>query len=890
MEQKDRYLLAEFICTFALLHMMALVFKGAFGEYQLLLSAGLAAGFAFSWQLRNKQFPAARISVNIAAIASCVWILYNLLNSSFYYTEVILIFLKGGILLEVILSFDSYASSSLSYLQALSLPLLMCFPLFTKDYDLIHMAGVLLYFACWAAIFRIKFYGVFRPVPVKGAAVFRQYSFLFALGMFAAVMAISMALFRSWGLGKLEQQGILPMSEGKSIKMKEDSAEKEYYALQDQLQNEVMKLVPDIKYQKDRQEVLFQLSAIIKESPNVMEVKKAHQGLVDFFKRPGEGLEFKNTQNVTMLLEEYLDKKTEVQLKRVKDNMVAKAKNNPFHIREKLSLVDRANKMHQESSYRRLQKLQEEVNEVTDGSGVGVDVKKEMKALAKQMKELKSLQFYRFYKKILEEKGKALDEQLQEELKRMIATIEQMQKEAQVSAAEKREEDLQAKAALEELRQMFDMKLEMLLAGRSAELKEKIEKAQISEAAIRQLLELMEKMETAKKAQGLSEQALALREKASEEGADIDAQLKELLALKIQATLRQLKQEIREAMKENRLPDSGREFLEALSQVKPDKDAQEMLFHIQKLKNAVEKAANEGFVSTGVKEAVEEKLSQMQELFILKTIIEKGVSERQRRKETNYQQELRELIESTSFRQERKDNLQQFAESIFQSQSMRQLDQLEKAVRQELQAVLQERAPKEEVKKVDDGFAKAIQIQRAKLLDKMLAELQKKIEQLQEVAPEEAQRLRELAREIRNSASVQEMRENIEKLQQEIQALQQQMQERQEEKKEEEKSPWEVHVVPNRAVMPLGSSASLKAVGIFNKIFIRELSAELEWFSSDPGVVEIDARKGAARAVSKGTALVTCTYRGQESRAAQITVVDKTQDAVAQAVKKELAR
>ncbi|MBM3255049.1 MAG: hypothetical protein FJZ08_01975, partial [Candidatus Omnitrophica bacterium] len=157
MERKDRYLLAEFLLTFLLLYLLTFLFGEVFLNYRIYLAAGLATGFIVSWLLRSKEYPLAKGAVNIAVTGLFLWVIYSLWRSSFFYSDVITIFIKGGILLGIVLSFDSSCPSSLAYLQALSLPLLMCFPAFVKQYNNSHIILVLAYLLFWAAILKVKF-------------------------------------------------------------------------------------------------------------------------------------------------------------------------------------------------------------------------------------------------------------------------------------------------------------------------------------------------------------------------------------------------------------------------------------------------------------------------------------------------------------------------------------------------------------------------------------------------------------------------------------------------------------------------------------------------------------------------------------------------------------
>ena len=89
--------------------------------------------------------------------------------------------------------------------------------------------------------------------------------------------------------------------------------------------------------------------------------------------------------------------------------------------------------------------------------------------------------------------------------------------------------------------------------------------------------------------------------------------------------------------------------------------------------------------------------------------------------------------------------------------------------------------------------------------------------------------------------------------------------------------------------MPTNANIALKAVAIYNKIFIKELGPDLEWFSSQPYVAWVD-KKGTVHSLSKGGTKISAKYKGVNSQEAEVTVVDKIDEQLDKAVERELIR
>jgi uncharacterized protein YjdB len=85
----------------------------------------------------------------------------------------------------------------------------------------------------------------------------------------------------------------------------------------------------------------------------------------------------------------------------------------------------------------------------------------------------------------------------------------------------------------------------------------------------------------------------------------------------------------------------------------------------------------------------------------------------------------------------------------------------------------------------------------------------------------------------------------------------------------------------------LGTRISFKNIAVYNKGLIKDISSELEWFSSDPSIAFVDD-KGIVRALTKGTTEVFVRHKGSTSEKAEVTVVDNILDDVRREVENKL--
>lgn len=460
MHTKDKYILADCIATFLLLNSVILLF----GHYLSLniphLILWLACGFSFNWFYRNKNFRSIRIGIDIAVLGICVWVGYTILHSTFLFNDVMFILTQGIMFMLVIFSFYSPYEASLKNMRLLSIPLVMSSAFFVKYYNL---ALLIFYFLCWFIILKINFFKNFQSREDK---IFgRNYGWFLLVQVFIAVIFLAFILFYNISINRINLKGFLATNIN-AAEPKEKDLWGDYYVLQDQVQEEITKIAVAPLYKGDKQKVLYFLSSLIKETPEILEVEKARQGLIDHLRRPGPGLERRAADEIVFLINKYFRKKIVFNLKRFKNNFETELKNNNASIYQRISNLIRINKVAYGGTFGEVEKSAAEVKASLKNSLLSNDGLKRIEGSLKQLQQWKALEFYSQTREILDEKINSLDESRKKEFQEIFSEIE---------AAEKGSDLVKLKEKIEELQKNDTAGAEQInLAGDVVTLKSKL--------------------------------------------------------------------------------------------------------------------------------------------------------------------------------------------------------------------------------------------------------------------------------------------------------------------------------------------------------------------------------------------------------------------------------
>lgn len=384
------YFRVEFIATFFLVLSVIVLASAVVGRHRGLALFCLLAGFAVSWRNRNKRNSAfTETIIGIASIATLLWALCEVFHSSFAFRDVVALCLGAGITVSIVFSFCVHDASFLRCVQALSVPLFMCFPVITQAYLTMHVVFAGIYFLSWMVIIKSKFYAA--VVPAEGRKKLHYAAFLFSAGFFLAALVISWALFSHSTLGAIKNTGLFQY-DGSGFGFDQDALENEYFALEEKVQREIGSLVFSEQYSEDKGQLIYLLSKLLKESPEVIETKNAECGLDSYLKIPGPGTQKADTKPDTFSLKSYVDKKIQLLLKRKSEAIAQTLKKNMFAAGGWFSIVNKTNKIKYGESKEQIAQYEKGLHEAIDHASPDPVTAAELHTLASQVRQWKEFE------------------------------------------------------------------------------------------------------------------------------------------------------------------------------------------------------------------------------------------------------------------------------------------------------------------------------------------------------------------------------------------------------------------------------------------------------------------------------------------------------------------
>lgn len=881
MDDQDRYIFWDIAATFVLLESIIFLFSGVFAAFSVYLALGLMSGLALSWFTRNNPIPALRIAIDIGMSVVFIWLIFALANSSFLYQDVIALLIRAGIFIELILSLDSASRNNRSYMQALTLPLFMCFPFFVRSLDPAYFL-ILFYLAAWAVILKLKFYKFVgsgsQELPKRYASGFLSVFFI------AAALLVSWVLFSAFPLKEMKEGGVFLYQEDRN---KEEALEREYYVLQDDLRNELEKVLPELN-SDERQRIVLMFSQLVKESSQIMEVEEARQGLLDPLKRAGPGMEASLGRDITFLMQEYLQKKTRVDLKRTKDGIRDTLKQGKANLKDRMTVLSKVNQMQYDQTYNEVEKHRGELEQGVSKTTLPIDTKKELKRLSGQFAELRLSEIYNQKKSALEKKINSLE--AKSKAQDLSAQIDHAGSLSEARQAQKRVKDLERGRAfpdglLQDFKEFLGLRLEMLLSGENRKLKEKIDESEILPEESGTLKDNAEMMHGAKESRAFLESLSRFQDKAQEYKADnLGAQLKNYVDMKTHIMANRSMERMQQTLKkESVLTDSGAGFLSEIERLETERNSQRVISETRRLLDTTEKLFNSGLIAPEAKDRILKELSEIQDILMARFDSGKSVKrdrsapDKSSGQATYDEQALEDLLDKADLKEEKKEALKQYGRDLMKAQNISRVQDIADTLQKEMNTLSREGISRETLEKIKKAFKDTVNLKKLFVLDKELSALRKDMDKLQKSDPEQAKIMKGYLDKVRMSSTGEELERNMQELKDFLSEQEGKRRAYDEQAVDNESSKrgelLEISVIPARLILPVGGSFSLKCLGIYEKKFIKEISADIDWSSSSEDVY-IDER-GAVSAMAKGDSLITARYKGAVSNPVKITVVDK---------------
>lgn len=375
---KHTYLFSfELILTFFLMTSIIIFAHSLFKDFTPYLLVVAVIGFITSWF--NKDKNNVRLIeglINAGAIGVLLWTISAIAKSSLLFNEVISLCLKSGILIAVIFSFYANHKSLLRCIQALSVPLFMCTPIIVTLYYGIHLVLAGVYLTSWVAIIRIKFYSTLAPSSEEKSL--RLSSFSGAIAFFSIALIASWFIFSQSKLTAIKNAGFFMRAAG-GFGTQENELESQYRLLEQQLQEQIIGSLDQLREQGEKNKIIYQLSNLIKDSPEVIKLKNAEHDLYDHLQRPGPGEEeVANKQPDTFSLERYMDKKVELIIQNIQTTISEELKRSSFNAAKWFSILNKTNKLIAAQSLKETEQYEKELHKIIDQANPDSSAVKEL--------------------------------------------------------------------------------------------------------------------------------------------------------------------------------------------------------------------------------------------------------------------------------------------------------------------------------------------------------------------------------------------------------------------------------------------------------------------------------------------------------------------------------
>ncbi len=861
----------EFFLTVLLLFAPAYLLAEVTGSHWQYLAFCLVVGFGFSRFFAAQQKGLIKLLMPIAALADLAWVIYSIFNSNFMYREVIAVIVKGILVLSAILSFDAYLTPMLGYIQALSVSLFMASLVFAKNYDKRATAVVLIYFVVWFMILKVKFYGMFKRENASKEKM--HYSVFLSLVAFAVILYTSWLFFSSFPLGKFTKGGLFLEPGGHSEKGR-FSLEKEYYEIQDRIQERIIRLLPELHSQDEQYTLLAFLSSLAQESPAVMEIEKAKNGLIDYLHRPGLGLEEKETEDLTLLINDYVDRKTDLNIKRNEGNFRKSLKNTRLSMQNRLQANSNINKILGSDSPQRLNKHEAQSTSAINNYPLGRNEKNELNELSKELSGWKGYQLYNRKIKAYGEKIDSLQGEMKREFQdalwgiKKAETLQDFKNVAEKIQALKDKNVLKGGNAMEDMQEISGLKLGMLLKDKEEQLKRQIEGSGLFDYDAQKLKKLLDELRTSGDRE-LARAAGKLKEVARESGLKSMEGINDFIKAKAYFSVEEKKGQIEKLLNENVPVETRKKILEDFGRLQSEEDYDKFDSGIEAMKEGVRRLSEQGRIS---EDSRDELLQEVEEF---RNLIQSQAGTTEKHGRFVGQQEWEDLLDSPSLEAGESQLLKELTAELLKTDTLAEFNSIREEIAREIEPLPQE------FKAAFDEFA---DIKRVFIMEKALSGLREKIAEMEKIDASGAQILEEDLRKMRSAKTNEELEKEIEKIKQDIEA-------RELEKKTKN---WtadtglELHVIPNRAIMAVGSSLPLKIFAVYNNAFLKELDSGVEWSSARPDLAWVDA-KGIVYSTAAGRAVIHARYK-EAWKNIEITVVENIDEKIGAEIKQDLIR
>ena len=383
-------------------------------------------------------------------------------------------------------------------------------------------------------------------------------------------------------------------------------------------------------------------------------------------------------------------------------------------------------------------------------------------------------------------------------------------------------------------------------------------------------------------AQKLKEIMDQLADKKDSSAKDLEKKIDDLESV----TLEQVKYMLQQALKRMQqsqdtqdLQKNSGEFKEAIkSNTAQDKQEQDkMLDAVQKLKETLESLLNKK--DSNVKD-LEKKIDNLENVTAeqikqLQDSLEKMQQSKDSRELEKASEEFKDAIKSNT--QQDKQEQDKMLES---AQKLKNI----------LDALLKKNEPtaaeRKDIDKINEKINQAAEIKQQFLMSQASADILDKIEKLKSKDAKKAQALKGKLEEMRKSNSSDEVEKIILDLKNILNS-----ETVKEDKKsmllEGDKQQRDIYILSSPLIVSQGITVPLRVIAVYKNGYIKELTSDLEWFSTDKQVAWVDDLN-FLHPLAKGRIKIRAVYKGLTSQEAEVDVVEDIDAQTVQTIKQEL--
>ncbi|MDP2928295.1 MAG: Ig-like domain-containing protein, partial [Candidatus Omnitrophota bacterium] len=255
-------------------------------------------------------------------------------------------------------------------------------------------------------------------------------------------------------------------------------------------------------------------------------------------------------------------------------------------------------------------------------------------------------------------------------------------------------------------------------------------------------------------------------------------------------------------------------------------------------------------------------------------------------KKMQQSQDARELQKTAQeFKEEIKNTAQDKQEQAKMLEAVQRLKEV-------LDALLEKKAPTaaelKEINKINEKIKQAAEIKQQFLLSKALAEILEKIERLSLQDAKKAQALKEKLEQMRKSNAPEEVEKIILDLKNIVNSQSAQV-DKDSMMEQEGKQQWKIYILSSSLIVSQGITVPLKVIAVYKNGYIKELTSDVEWFSTDPQIARVDDLN-FLHPLAKGKTKIRAVYKGAASENTAVNVVDDIDAQTVQTIKQELAK